>query len=197
MKRVWCLLGLGTVSALAVGCGDKPKPAPVATAPVQRGAAAAAAAGAVVAGPSDGGARQAVSDISENDFVENDRNRDPFRSYVRVETVTRVTNQKNILLDQYSIDELKLTAIVMGDPSRAMFVDPRNKGWVLTRGQFVGRPETVHTGGQNGADYTVIWRVDRIRPTDVVMVREDPANPSVPPATKVIPLHPGEQEDQL
>jgi type IV pilus assembly protein PilP len=32
--------------------------------------------------------------------------------------------------------------------------------------------------------------VDRIRDTDIVLVREDPANPDVPTATRVIPLRP-------
>ena len=56
-------------------------------------------------------------------------------------------------------------------------------------GQFVGRSEVVQ-GGASGADYEINWRIDRIRDTDIVLVREDPANPDVPSATRVILLRP-------
>ena len=48
----------------------------------------------------------------------------------------------------------------------------------------------MHTGGTNGTDYQVNWRVDRVREGDIVLIREDPAQPNIPPATRVIPLHP-------
>lgn len=133
-------------------------------------------------------------EFSENDFVESDRNRDPFRSYASIFAPSdkRVaTNQRSVLLGQYSLDELKLVAIVMsGDYPRAMFIDPHGKGWVLKRGDFVGRPEIVHTGGANGADYQLNWRVEKVRDGDVVFTREDPAQPGIPPASRVIALHP-------
>jgi type IV pilus assembly protein PilP len=100
-------------------------------------------------------------------------------------------NQRKIELSQYSLDELKLVAIVTGgDQSRAMFVDPSGKGTVVYKGSFVCRPEVVHIGGSNGPEYQLNWRVDRIRSGDVVLIREDPAQPAIPPATRVIPLHP-------
>jgi type IV pilus assembly protein PilP len=94
-------------------------------------------------------------------------------------------------LAQYSIDELKLVAIVLGgDQPRAMFVDPSGKGTVVYKGSFVCRPEVVHIGGSNGPEYQLNWRVDRIRDGDVVLLREDPAQPAIPAATRVVPLHP-------
>ncbi len=132
-------------------------------------------------------------EYTENDFVESDRNRDPFRSYlVQSQPVNKqALNQRKIELAQYSIDELKLVAIVTGgDQARAMFVDPSGKGTVVYRGSFVCRPEVVHIGGSNGPEYQLNWRVDRIREGDVVLIREDPAQPAIPPATRVIPLHP-------
>ena len=133
-------------------------------------------------------------EYSENDFVENDHNRDPFRSYVTLFVEKNSTPQKiqrYVVLEQYSIDELKLVAIVSGsDYPRAMLVDPTTKGWVIKRGDFVGRPDIVHTGGTNGTDYQLNWRVDRIRDGDVVLIREDPAQPGIAPASRVIPLHP-------
>jgi type IV pilus assembly protein PilP len=132
-------------------------------------------------------------EYTENDFVESDRNRDPFRSFlVQNQPVNKTAlNQRKIELAQYSIDELKLVAIVTGgDQARAMFVDPNGKGTVVYRGSFVCRPEVVHIGGTNGPEYQLNWRVDRIRAADVVLIREDPAQPAIPPATRVIPLHP-------
>jgi type IV pilus assembly protein PilP len=153
------------------------------TAPAAKPAAAAAPSAAKV-GP----------EYSESDFVENDRNRDPFRSFTNlfVEGQKKTFDaQRKVLLSQYSLEELKLVAIVQGgDYARAMVVDPRGKGSVLKRGDFVGRAETVHTGGTNGTDYQVNWRVDRVRDGDVVFIREDPAQPNVAPATRVVPLHP-------
>jgi type IV pilus assembly protein PilP len=132
-------------------------------------------------------------DYTENDFVESDRNRDPFRSFVtqNPQTSRQAVNQRKIELGQYSIDELKLVAIVLGsDRPRAMFVDPSGKGTVVYKGTFICRPEIVHIGGTNGPEYQLNWRVDRIREGDVVLIREDPAQPAIPPATRVIPLHP-------
>jgi hypothetical protein len=38
--------------------------------------------------------------------------------------------------------------------------------------------------------------VDRVRSQDVVLVRDDPAQPGIPPSTKVIPLHPEGDENK-
>jgi type IV pilus assembly protein PilP len=134
-------------------------------------------------------------EFAENDFVESDRNRDPFRSYASMfapETSKKVAQtDRQIVLPQYSLDELKLVAIVTGgDYPRAMVLDPGGKGWVLKRGDWVGRPEIVHVGGANGADYQINWRVSKVRDGDVVFTREDPAQPGIPPASRVIALRP-------
>jgi type IV pilus assembly protein PilP len=134
-------------------------------------------------------------EFGENDFVESDRNRDPFRSYASMfapESTKKVAQtDRQIVLPQYSLDELKLVAIVTGgDYPRAMVLDPGGKGWVLKRGDWVGRPDVVHVGGANGADYQINWRVEKVRDGDVVFTREDPAQPGIPPATRVIALRP-------
>jgi len=140
-------------------------------------------------------------EYTENDFVESDRNRDPFRSFlVQQQPANKeALNQRKVELAQYSIDELKLIAIVQGsDQSRAMLLDPTGKGTVVYKGTFICRPEVVHIGGSNGPEYQLNWRVDRIREGDVVLIREDPAQPAIPPATRVIPLHPeADKEAQL
>jgi type IV pilus assembly protein PilP len=60
----------------------------------------------------------------------------------------------------------------------------------VQRGQLVGRPEVMQAAGPGGAAYEVNWRIDRIRDGDIVLIREDPQNPDVPAATRVIPLRP-------
>jgi len=139
-------------------------------------------------------------DYSENDFVESDRNRDPFRSFIQIggpQGPRPLVNQREVKLAEYSLDELKLVAIVLGgDRPRAMFIDPTGKGTVIYRGNFICRPEVVHLGGSNGPEYQLNWRVDRIREGDLVLIREDPAQPAIPPATRVIPLHPESEEKE-
>jgi type IV pilus assembly protein PilP len=188
-------IGVGVFAVALVGCSpDKVLDA------ANNGAAKPAAVAAVPdAGPALAPPPIARVDFSENDFVESDRNRDPFRTFIATfappESKRVAQNQRAVLLPQFSIDELKLVAIVTGgDYPRAMVVDPGGKGWVLKRGDFVGRPEVVHIGGANGADYQLNWRVDKVRDGDLVFLREDPAQPGIPPASRVVTLHPEQQE---
>ena len=183
----------GSMLPLAFACGTKtapPPPPPVRTAPVAAVSASASGMSADLKAPP----------YTENDFVESDRNRDPFRS-VLVQTQpinTPLANQRKVALPEYSIDELRLMAIVLGsDQPRAMFIDPTGKGTVVYKGTFVCRPEVVHLGGTGGPEYQLNWRVDRIREGDVVLIREDPAQPAIPPATRVIPLHPEADKETL
>ena len=193
MKRV---VFLGT-AAFLIACGSSssaPAPAQSST-PIPNARpsmAAAVDAGAPLPPPPKG-------EIVENEFTESDRARDPFRSFasmfVEDKSKQRTGPQIQVLLGQYSIDELKLVAIQTGgDYPRAQLVDPQSKGWTVKKGDYIGRPDIVHVGGTNGADYQLNWRVDRIRDGDVVLTREDPAQPMVPPATRVLPLHP--EQDQ-
>ncbi len=137
-------------------------------------------------------------EFTENDFAENDHNRDPFRSFASLfvdRTNRSVKNELPVILPQYAIDELKLVAIVLaGDYPRAMMLDPTGKGWVVKRGDYIGRPDTVHTGGTNGTDYQLNWRVDRVRDGDIVLSREDRAL-GIPAASRIIPLHPEADKD--
>ena len=138
-------------------------------------------------------------EFTENDFAESDRNRDPFRTFTSVlapDTKRPTGIQRAVVLAQYSLDELKLVAIVMGgEYPRAMVVDPGGKGWVIKRGDWIGRPEIVHVGGANGSDYQITWRVEKVRDGEIVFTREDPAQPGIPPASRVIALR-TEQDNQ-
>ena len=173
----------------AAACGKDVVTSAAPPPPVARSASPAASAAVV--------APKGV-DFTENDFAENDHNRDPFRSFASLfvdRTNHSVKNELPVILPQYAIDELKLVAIVLsGDYPRAMVLDPTGKGWVLRRGDYIGRPDTVHTGGTNGTDYQLNWRVDRVRDGDIVLSREDRAG-YAPPATRVIPLHPDTDKD--
>lgn len=174
------------VALVACGTDTSKKPVPPPSVPT-RGVAATPDAGL--------GPVPEQTEHVENEFTESDRSRDPFRSFasmfVEDKSKQRQGPQVQVLLSQYSIDELKLVAISLGgDYPRAMLVDPTTKGWVVKKGDYIGRPDVVHVGGSNGADYQLNWRVDRIRDGDVVLTREDPAQPMVPPATRVLPLHP-------
>jgi type IV pilus assembly protein PilP len=188
---------------LAVGCGEDAAPAPASSASASE--AAPTAPGAPK--PADAKAKATASDappapveFQETDFSEGERSRDPFRSYAKTfaeEARTKVKSQREVVLDQYSLDELKLVGIVTRiQPERALLIDPTGKGHIITRGQFVGRAEVVQ-GGASGADYEINWRVERIRDSDVVFVRDDPSNPDVPSATRIIELRPETQEQAL
>jgi type IV pilus assembly protein PilP len=112
--------------------------------------------------------------------------RDPFVPSVVV-TAPTVRDDRPRKSKRFAIDELKLVGIVSStDAPRAMLVDPRGKGWVVTRGELLGRAEVIHDGE---GDHRVSWRVDRIRDSEVVLVREDATHSGVPSSTKVLALH--------
>lgn len=199
MSRTLCSqtrLSLAVAFAL-LGCSDPP----VVTAPASTSPARAAA--ATSSAPATSGSAAAAPppkvEVQENEFAESERSRDPFRSFAKSfaqDTKSHVKTQREVILSQYALDELRLIGIVTrAEPAKAMLVDPNGKGFVIQRGQFVGRPDVVQAAGTSGAVYEINWRVDRIRPSDVVLIREDPSNPDVPSATRVIPLRPEDESN--
>jgi type IV pilus assembly protein PilP len=191
------VVALSLLALAVAGCeDDPPPPSAVAALPT---AAAAPASTAATAKPVDKAAEVDAGpppkmDIVEAEFNESERSRDPFRSfadYFKTEGQSAAKSQREVVLSQFSIDELKLIGIVTrAEPAKAMLVDPGGMGHVIKRGQFVGKPDIVQAAGRTGASYEINWRVDRIRDGDIVLIREDPANPDVPSATRVIPLRP-------
>jgi type IV pilus assembly protein PilP len=192
------------MGAALVACSDPPV---VSSAPSASGAVAPAAPAAVSAptATASAGATNLTPppkvEVQETEFTENERSRDPFRSFAasfKQDTKAKVHSQREVILSQYALDELKLIGIVTrAEPAKAMLVDPTGKGFVIQRGNFVGRADVVQAAGTSGATYEINWRVDRIRSSDVVLVREDPSNPDVPSATRVIPLRPDEPDADL
>ena len=155
----------------------------------------------------EGGANEVAAAIdsgptvyTDDDFSELDiQNRDPFRSFARAfKAQAAAPSQRRVLLPSTSLDEMKLIAIVTGIATpRAMLTDTAQVGHVIRRGDYIGRPEVVQTGGSEGMPVTLNWRVDRIRPGSVVLTREDPTSPDKPPLTRVMPLHEGGEAPQL
>jgi type IV pilus assembly protein PilP len=194
------------------GCGDDA----VEGAPAGSGKPATAAAPAKGATPGAAGAADAgaeggydpsanlpplpLREFQERDFDETDQSRDPFRSFAGVfaaQARSKIVIQRKVLVEQYALEELRLAGIVNRGVSRALLTDPKGLGWVAKVGDFVGKAELVHSGGPTGADVAVNWRVDRIRESDVVFVREDPSHPEIPPTTRVISLRtPDEDQAQ-
>jgi type IV pilus assembly protein PilP len=119
----------------------------------------------------------------DDEFVEAEGNRDPFRSFAQAFV------QREVVMPRTGIEEMRLIGIVSGvaNPS-AMLVDREGTGHTVHRGDYLGRPEVVQTGGDDAVPITLNWRVDRIRPEEVVLTREDPTAPNRPPLTRVMPL---------
>jgi type IV pilus assembly protein PilP len=188
---------------LAVGCGgEESLEKTTVKPPAPKGAAAAkapakpAASAAVAAAPSNLPPLP-LREFREADLTESDQSRDPFRSFESLflrQAKTRAVLQRQVLVDRFALDELKLAGVVTRGSPRAMLVDPTALGWIVQVGDFVGKAELVHAGGSTGGlDVAVNWRVDRIRESDVVFVREDPSHPEIPPTTRVLALRPEEQ----
>ncbi len=172
--------------ALCSGCEDQAPPGalPGGAAP-DGGAAPVAAAKPVEASP-----RAPLPNYRDTDFVESDRNRDPFRTFVsELKAKTPLVAQRAVIMPTTEIDEMRLIAIITGiSQPRAMLVDPKGVGYVTARGDFVGKADIVQGGGTESLPISLNWRVDRIRENEIVLAREDPSAPNRPPLTKVIPL---------
>ena len=139
-------------------------------------------------------------ELPEASFIETDENRDPFRSFLKVFAAqaipeeTTISARPPVLLEDVALDSLRLIAIVSGEGGnpRAMVVDPAGKGWVVRRGDYIGRGERIRLGpGQ--PEREINWRVVRVRPDRIILVREDPVQAG-PPVTRVMRLYPEGEE---
>lgn len=199
----WSLLLAALPMVMMAGCEDDPPPpppkppAPATPAPAPEAAGAAPAGSARAAGSASANPLAELPErvFTEADFAETDKNRDPFRGFANVfaQQARGKTNiQRQVIVDRYALDELKLAGVITRAEPRALFIDPNNVGWVIHTGDYVGKPEIVRAGGAAGVDVAINWRVDRIRDGDVVFVREDPSHPEIAPVTRVVPLFPTE-----
>lgn len=165
-------------------------------APPKPGAAGAAASPAASASASSELPPLPPQEFTETDFTETDKSRDPFRPFSKAfvaQAKGRITVQRVVLAERFALDELKTVGLVSRGDVKALMTDPTGLGWIVKIGDYVGKPEVVHTGGPTGSDVAINWRVDRIRENDIVFVREDPSHPEIPPTTRVIVLYPPDQ----
>lgn len=185
---------------LLAGCGDDtiavgpppPRVAPSEPAPPPPGPDAQAL-------PEDAATTVAALSYRDEDFVEAETNRDPFRAYTNIfsSRPVRETVQREVIMRHTPIDDMHLIAIVSGvaNPS-AMLVDREGTGHTVHRGDYVGSVEVVQTGGAESVPVQLNWRIERIRPDAIVLTREDPTAPNRPPLTREIALHdPGEEAE--
>jgi type IV pilus assembly protein PilP len=174
---------------LFLGCGDDSSKAPPSP-PPRPSSAPAASPVAQLAAP--GTSKEALlaevrkRQLTNEDFVESDTNRDPFRSYLSTFAVQPAINvtQHKIVLQKFGIDELKLVAIVAGDgvTPRAMFVDPGGMGVNVVRGDHVSKLDAL---------------VTRIAPDRVFFEwDEDQGGGKTKKVDRVVELHAGEALSQ-
>ncbi len=191
MRRAACVL----IFALLAGCDDEPIQ-------VGRGLGGPAEntttenSGEVAAEIApDAGIR--VAQYRDQDFAEAETNRDPFRSqaqfFAPITQPTVRAIERDVKLPDTSIEQMRVIGIVtnIADP-RAMLVDQNGMGHVVRRGNYVGRVELVQAG--DSLTVPVNWRVERIRPNEVVLMRDDPTAPNRPPLTRILPLR--DQQEQ-
>jgi len=145
-----------------------------------------------------------LAELSDESFVEVPSRRNPFRSFEEIFTTKKILeenkSQRNVILGEYSINSLRLMAIVtgVGNP-RAMLLDPKGKGHIIRRGDYMGRDELVERPDSEGGDIQINWRVSRImgegKEVDrgIWLVRDDPTAPKEGQVTKFVPLHPDTQ----
>jgi type IV pilus assembly protein PilP len=81
--------------------------------------------------------------LRDDDFLENEeRNRDPFRSYLRLFTAKEGPRSPKVpaIFDKFALEELTLIGIVSGDAiPRAMFRDPGGLGQTIKRGDYISK----------------------------------------------------------
>ncbi len=191
--RTWCS-ALLAVSACLIGCEDTELEATTMDQIPPRVAEEPAAQEDAAAGSDADKERRPVPvvEYEDEDFVELDvKSRDPFRSFATLFTTgVAAPAQRRVLMAETSVDDMRLIAIVTGIPQpRAMFTDAGSVGHVVKRGDYIGRPEVIEAGGAEGVPITLNWRVERIRPAELVLTREDPAASDEPPLTRIVPLH--------
>jgi type IV pilus assembly protein PilP len=177
------LAGIVTLGLLVTACAPAPQrdaaPEPLAVARHPEKAAP------TLEAPAPEAAAPKLTFVPDEALIETRDSRDPFRSFdaARPPTPTDARPRKS---RHYALDELKLVGLVTSTATpRAMLLDPAGKGWIVTQGELVGKPEEVRSGGEV---IVASWRVDRIRAGDVVLVREDPAHREGALATRVLAM---------
>lgn len=129
--------------------------------------------------------------LKDDDFVESERHRDPFRSFSfasRTHTAdVAPDSQRMVIMPETAVEDMRLIAVISGlDRPKAMLVDPRQVGYVVQRGDYIGKPKVFQSAGS--VAMTLNWRVDRIRENEVVLTRQDPSDLGRPPMSRIISM---------
>jgi len=152
-RHLWIAHTLVAALTAMAACGDdaKDRAAPPPRPPPKPSAAQAAASAAANGAPQPDASKDSLlaevrkRQLTNDDFTESDTNRGPFRSYLAKFGPERqpIGKQHRVLLEKFSLDELKLVAIVAGDDvtPRAMFVDPGGMGVLIKRGDHVSKAD--------------------------------------------------------
>ncbi len=80
--------------------------------------------------------------LRDEDFVESDSNRDPFRSFLSLFVDKAPVARRSVpaIFDKFALEELSLIAVVSGtDKPMAMFRDPGGLGQVVKRGDYLSK----------------------------------------------------------
>jgi type IV pilus assembly protein PilP len=177
------------LALLLAACSSAPGPSAVTTSQVSLASPPPAEAHEPGASAPATGALPRSGPLPDDAIVEGPGSRDPFRAFPEAPRPpppdARPRRARRI-----PVDQLKLVGLVTNTPTpRALLVDPAGKGYIVTQGELVGRPEPVGPAGASGDDGEryASFRVDRIREGDVVLVREDAAGRS-PVSTRVLSL---------
>jgi hypothetical protein len=172
------------------GCGSEPAPPPKPAGAAKPAGPPASPVAQLAARPPMGKeellAEVRKRQLGNEDFVEGESNRDPFRSYLATFAAQPAVNvtQHKIVLQKFGIDELKLVAIVSGEgiAPRAMFVDPSGKGFSIVRGDHVSKLDAL---------------VTRVSPDRVFFEwEEDQGGGKSKKVDRVVELHAGEVQAQ-
>ena len=195
---------LVTVLALVAGVGCEDEPLQVATARNFRPPSAVSPAPSADAGPTDeseGEGEGEATTYADETFVELDvRNRDPFRSFATIFEAQPERTERDVpvQMPEVAVADMRLIAIISGVAQpRAMIQDPQGVGHTVRRGAYIGRSEVVQIGGRDSTAVRLNWRVERIRPGEVVLAREDPVAPDRPPMTRIMTLYDEESEGNV
>jgi type IV pilus assembly protein PilP len=166
----------------AVGCDDVPPPQD------SRGMGTPSKP-AAASGPIASAQQKLV--LRDEDFVESERNRDPFRSYAftppKGATEVVANPQRPVVMPDTAVEEMRLIAVVLGlSRPKAMLTAPDGVGYVVQRGDYLGKPKVLQATGS--VPMTLNWRVDRIREHEVVLTRQDPTDASHTPMSRIIAM---------
>jgi type IV pilus assembly protein PilP len=116
--------------------------------------------------------------LPEDAFVESEQHRDPFRPFdpPRPGPADSSCGRHRLFVRMADtpVASMELIATVSGvaDPT-AMVADERGVGHAIRRGDFLGADELVSHA--DGMTVLLQWRVERIEPERLVLVREDPS----------------------